>query len=185
MNWATALRGLQGNKVGMAIGELHRAENDLAGALLNLADQQKTDHEIFHVARDIAAWSNEHVRELADAGRAYGVELDPEPDHHLGASRPAAAGDAGSLLSRVKQIGAEALGRHHEPSLLLLADLRHVHRMAAGTSLDWEVLAQTAQALKDSDLLALADDCHPQTLRQMRWANAKVKETSAQVMVTG
>ena len=184
MNWVMALRGLQGNKVGIAIGELHRAENDLAGALLNLANQQKTDHEVFHVARDIAAWSNEHVRKLADAGRAYGVDLDHEPDHHLG-SGPATAGDGGSLLSRVKQKGAEALGRHHEPSLLLLADLRHVHRMAAGASLDWEVLAQTAQALKDSDLLALAEDCHPQTLRQMRWANAKLKETSAQVMVTG
>ena len=75
--------------------------------------------------------------------------------------------------------------RFHEPTLLLLADLRHVHRMAAGVSLDWEVLAQTAQAMKDDELLATAQECHPQTLRQMRWANAKVKETAAQVMVTG
>ncbi|WP_198020149.1 molybdopterin-dependent oxidoreductase [Nocardioides sp. J54] len=64
-------------------------------------------------------------------------------------------------------------------------DLRHLHRTAAGVSLDWEVLAQTAQAMKDERLLAVAEDCHPQTLRQMRWANAKVKETAAQVMVTG
>jgi hypothetical protein len=69
--------------------------------------------------------------------------------------------------------------------MLLLADLRHVHRTAAGVSLDWEVLAQTAQAMQDTDLLAVAEDCHPQTLRQMRWANAKVKETAAQTMVTG
>jgi hypothetical protein len=47
------------------------------------------------------------------------------------------------------------------------------------------VLAQTAQAMKDKELLALTEDCHPQTLRQMRWANAKVKESAAQVMVTG
>jgi hypothetical protein len=26
--------------------------------------------------------------------------------------------------------------------------------------------------------------CHPETLRQMRWANAKLKESAAQVMVT-
>jgi hypothetical protein len=58
------------------------------------------------------------------------------------------------------------------------------HRMAAGVSPDCEVLAQTAQALKDRKLLALTKDCHPQTLRQLRWANARVKEQSAQVMVT-
>ena len=167
------VRTLRGNKVGAAIEELHRAENDLAGALLSLADQQKTDHEIFHVARDIAGWSQEHVRRLAAAGRDYGLDLDPDPE------------DEATLLARVKQKGAELAGRFHEPTLLLLADLRHLHRSAAGVSLDWEVLAQTAQAMQDVELMTLAEDCHPQTLRQMRWANAKVKETSAQIMVTG
>jgi hypothetical protein len=173
MTWATTLKGMKGNKVGMAIEELHRAENDLAGALLNLSDQQKVDHEVFYVARDIAQWSREHVRQLAGVGRDYGLDLDPEPE------------DESSLMARIKQKGAEALGRFHEPSLLLLADLRHVHRTAAGVSLDWEVLAQTAQALQDTELLEVAQSCHPQTLRQMRWANAKLKETAAQVMVTG
>ena len=63
--------------------------------------------------------------------------------------------------------------------------MEHVHRDAAGVSLDWEVLAQTAQAMQDTELLGVTQDCHPETLRQMRWANAKVKETAAQVMVTG
>jgi lipopolysaccharide export system protein LptC len=173
MNLAQTLRSLHGNKVGAAIEELHRSENDLAGALLNLSDQQKVDHEVFYVARDIARWSQEHVRRLAEAGRGYGVDLDPEPE------------DEATLLAKVKQKGSELVGRFHEPSLLLLADLRHIHRTAAGVSLDWEVLAQTAQAMQDTELLALTKDCHPETLRQMRWANAKVKEAAAQVMVTG
>ena len=173
MKLAQALRTLHGNKVGATIQELHRAENDLAGALLNLSDQQKVDHEVFFVARDIAAWSHEHVRRLAEVGRDYGLDLDPEAE------------DEPTLLARMKQKGAEAVGRFHEPTLLLLADLRHVHRVAAGVSLDWEVLAQTAQAMQDSELLSITQQCHPQTLRQMRWANAKVKETAAQVMVTG
>lgn len=167
------LRSLSGNKVGAAIEELHRVEDELAATLLHVSDRHKADHEVFHVARDIARWSREHVRELARVGTDYGVSLDPEP-----------AGDSG-VLERLRQKGSELVGRHHEASLLLLADLRHVHRVAAGASLDWEVLAQTAQAMKDEELLAVCQDCHPQTLRQMRWANAKVKETSAQVMVTG
>jgi hypothetical protein len=173
MNDITAtLRSLHGTKVGAAIEELHRSENDLAGALLSLSDRQRSDHEIFHVARDIARWSQEHVRELARVGKDYGLDLDPEP------------ADEATLLAKVRQKGAELVGRHHDPALLLLADLRRVHKMAAGTSLDWEILAQTAQALKDRELLAVSKDCHPETLRQMRWANAQLKVQSAQTMVS-
>ncbi len=74
--------------------------------------------------------------------------------------------------------------RHRpEPGLVLLADLRRIHRLAAGVSLDWELLAQGAQAAKDAELLGLASRCHPETLRQMRWANAMLKELSPQVLM--
>jgi hypothetical protein len=170
MSWVDVLRGTKGNKVGLAIAELHRAENELAEALLQIADRQRIDHEVFHVAHDLAAWSQQHVRELARVGRDYGVDLDPDP------------ADEPSLLARMRQKGAELTGRHHDAGLLLLADLRHFHKEAAGTSLDWEMLAQTAQALQDTTLLEVAQRCHPQTLRQLRWANAKLKETSPQLM---
>lgn len=161
-----------GNKVPMALEELHRSENDLAGELLQASDRHKADHEIYYVARDIARWSQQHVRELARIGHDYGVDLDPEPD------------DDATIVAKVRQRGAELLGRRHDPVLLLLADLRRIHRKAAGVSLDWEILAQTAQALKDRELLTIAQECHPETLRQMRWANAQLKVQSAQAMVT-
>lgn len=161
------------SRVGMAIRELHRSENDLAGELLQASDRHKADHEIFYLGRDLARWSQEHVRELARVGQDYGLDLDADPE------------DDTTLVAKVRQKGAELLGRHHEPTLLLLADLRRVHRMAAGVSLDWEILAQTAQALKDKELLAVTKTCHPQTLRQLRWANAQLKVQSAQVMVAG
>jgi hypothetical protein len=160
------------NKVGLAIAELHRAENDLAEELLQASDRHKADHDIFYLGRDLARWSQEHVQKLAEHGRNYGVHLDAE-----------AAGDP-SLMATIRQKGAEVLGGHHDPALLLLKDLRDIHRMAAGVSLDWEVLAQTAQALKDQELLALSRQCHPQTLRQLRWANASLKTNAAQIMVT-
>ena len=160
------------NKVPLALEELHRSENDLAAELLHASDRHKVDHEIFYLARDLARWSQDHVRELARTGLTYGVELDPEPD------------DEHSLTARIRQRGAELLGRRHDPGLFLLRDLREIHRKAAGVSLDWEILAQTAQALKDRDLLALAQKCHPQTLRQLRWANGALKENAAQIMVT-
>lgn len=160
------------NKVALALEELHAAEKDLAGELLQVSDRNKQEHEIFYLGRDLARWSQEHVAKLAEIGEDYGLHLDAAP------------GEDDHILAGLRQKGAELLGRHHDVALLMLHDLRTIHRKAAGVSLDWEVLAQTAQALKDEKLLALAEDCHPQTLRQMRWANAKIKESSAQVMVS-
>ena len=172
-NISITLHALYGNKVGLAIEELHRSENDLAEGLLRLADRHRVDHEIYHVARDIARWSQEHVRRLAGVGEDYGLTLDPEPQ------------DEASLAAKLRRKGSELTGRFQAPGLILLEDLRSIHKEAAGVSLDWEILAQTAQAMRNRQLLEVAESCHPETLRQMRWANAKVKETAAQIMVTG
>jgi hypothetical protein len=162
-----------GNKVGLAIEELHGAEDRLAGQLLRVSDRHRADHEIFYGARDLARWSQDHLRRLAEIGRDHGVELAAEP------------ADETTILALLRQKGSELMGRHEAPGLLLLRDLREIHRTAAGVSLDWEILAQTAQALKDEELLAVASACHPETLRQLRWSNALVKQLSPQVMAAG
>ncbi|MGY1746575.1 hypothetical protein [Blastococcus sp. SYSU D00695] len=159
-------------KLGLAIEELHRSENHLARVLLAVSDRHKADHEVFHVARDIAGWSQRHVTELARIGADFDLELDPDPEGEPG------------ILERVQQVTSDLLGRRPEPGLLLLADLRHVHREAAGVSLDWELLGQAAQGARKRELLELAERCHPDTLRQMRWANAKLKESATQVLVS-
>ena len=160
------------NKIVLVIEELHRSESKLAADLLRMADRHKADHEIFHVSRDLARSSRQHVAALAKVGRRYQVSLDPQVDADHG------------LIDAVQQKASELLGRRPEPGLLLLADLRHLYRDASGTSLDWELLAQAAQARKDSELLSVAAHCHPQTLRQARWANTKLKETSPQVLAS-
>ncbi|GAA5133016.1 hypothetical protein [Pseudonocardia adelaidensis] len=160
------------SKLRLVLRELHRSETSLARDLLAVADRHRADHEIFHVARDVAGWSQEHVRRLAEAGRDHGVRLNPQPRWEL----PGVGG-----LARK---AGEALARRPASGLLLLADLRRVHRKATGVSLDWELLAQAAQAMKQQPLVELAADCHPQTLRQMRWANAHLKVTSPQVIAS-
>lgn len=159
-------------KIGLALRELHRSENELAEKLLHAADRHKVDHEVFHVARDLARWSQAHVRQLAEAGERYGVELDPEPRGEK------------DLMKRVRERTSEFLGREPEASLLLLLDLREISMRASGVSIDWELVAQAAQGVKDAELLALAKECHPETLRQVRWANGKLKESATQVLVS-
>jgi hypothetical protein len=156
-------------KLGIALRELHRSEVKLARALDAIAARHRNDHGIHHVALDLLQWSRQHVALIAEAGKPYGVRLGTHP------RTTSVSGSAQRWVS-------DRLGRRPEPSLVLLVDLRGVHRLAAGVSVDWELLAQGAQAAKDDELLALTQRCHPQALRQMRWANAMLKELSPQAL---
>ncbi|HEX3566385.1 MAG TPA: hypothetical protein VHU17_13525, partial [Acidimicrobiales bacterium] len=69
-----------------------------------------------------------------------------------------------------------------DSGLLLLQDLELIYLAASFNSLCWELLAQGAQALKDRRLLELSSACHPETLRQLRWANTKLKESAPQTL---
>lgn len=159
-------------KIGLVLKELHRSENDLAHQLLQVSDRHKVDHEIYHVGRDLAQWSQRHVQEIAEIAERYGEKLDPEPK---GESK---------LAEKVIDKGSEMMGRAKSPGLLMLRDLREIYMKAAGVSVDWEMLAQAAQGIKHTDLLEVCQRCHPDTLRQMRWANGKLKEASTQAIVS-
>jgi hypothetical protein len=158
-------------KLGLALRELHRAERSLGRDLLVVADRHHVEHEVHHVARDLVRWSADHLVGIADAARRYDLNLDPDlPNRGPGAT--------------VRTKLSDLTGRFATPGLLLLADLRRLHRKAAGVSLDWELVAQGAQAVKDTDLLELTQECHPQTLRQMTWTNAMLKTLSPQVLAS-
>ena len=159
-------------RLGLALEELHRSENALAHQLLAVAERHKADHEIFHVGHDLASWSQDHVRRLAPFGERYGVDLDPEP-----------AGEP-RLLARLSEAVSDRLARRSAPDLLLPRDLRSLFVHASGVHADWEMVAQIAQGIRDTELLALAQRCHPQTLRQAKWANSRIKESATQILVT-
>ncbi|RKS08705.1 hypothetical protein DFP74_4424 [Nocardiopsis sp. Huas11] len=155
-------------RIGVAVREVHRSESGLAGELRRMADRYRDEVEIHHVAQDLARWSDEHVRELAAAAARHGEHVEGADGSPREAFGPAP--DGGGLL-----------GAGSDPGLALLADLRRLYLAAAGVSVDWELLGQGAQAVKDADLLALCGRCHPQTLRQMSWANGQLKVLSPQV----
>jgi hypothetical protein len=159
-------------KIGLVLKELHRSENDLVHALLHVSERHKVDHEVYHLARDLAGWSKEHLRELAAIAKNYGQDLDPEPADETGLGR------------KLREKGSELVGREKDAGLLLLQDLREIYLKASGVSLDWEMLAQAAQGIKHADLLEVTKRCHPETLRQAKWANAKLKESSTQVLIS-
>jgi hypothetical protein len=160
------------SRLPLALRALHRGEVGLGRELLAIADRHHADSEIWYTARDLAQWSQIHVRRLAEVSARHGVRLKAEPQWSL------------PLLSTASQKVSDALGRRPEPALLLLADLRRLHRRAAGASLDWEIVAQAAQAMRLTDVLELTQQCHPQVLRILRWSNSQLKVHSPQAIAS-
>lgn len=67
------------NKIALAIAELHRSERALARTLRAAAARHHSDQDISHLADDLARWSDDHVRALAQHGRHYGLRLSARP----------------------------------------------------------------------------------------------------------
>ncbi|WP_327720991.1 hypothetical protein OG381_40785 [Streptomyces sp. NBC_00490] len=161
------------NGIAHTLRALHDGERALERDLRATAERHRTDHEVHHVASDLARWSRRHSALLAETGRHYGLDLDgPKDDPSPGA------------LAALREKAADALGRRPGAGLLLLQDLCDLHLAASRNSLHWEMLAQAAQVTRDERLLDLAGDCHPRTLRQMRWTNTLIEELSPQLLTS-
>jgi hypothetical protein len=153
-----------------ALRRVHDGEQEAASQLATLAARHRTDHEVHHVARDLAVWSLEHVAQLGRAAERFDMHLDETVERPSG------------LLDDARAKLATAVGRRPEPALVLLEDMTKLYLRAAENSLAWEMLAQIAQAKRAAELVELSTRCHPQTLRQMRWANTMLKTLSPQVL---
>ena len=150
--------------------EVHAGEVDLEQELHVVADRHRTDHEVRHVAVDLARWSLMNREALEPILARFGKEADT--DTHAGPG----------LAQTMREKTAELLGRRDETGLLLLRDLRHLHLMAEGNSVLWTMLGQAAQATKDSELLEIVSTCHERTIRQALWCNSMIKVLTPQVL---
>ena len=159
------------NGITLTLRTLHRGERHLAHDLVTVAERHRTEHEVHHVATDLAVWSREHVRRVAEVAAHHGVKLGDPPDT-----------SPDGFFATLREKASDAVVHRPEPGLLLLRDLRELHVAAAENSLHWEMLAQAAQASGDSELLGLASACRPRTLRQMRWTNTMIKILSPQLL---
>jgi hypothetical protein len=164
-------------KLDVAIEQVAKAERDLADELLAAGERHRTDHDVFHMTKTLAKKERAHLDALARHAARYGAEIDADGDGS-GRAKPA------ELLATAREKSAELLGRRPEPGLLLLRDLRELHLLAAGASLDWVALAQGAQAAKDTHLLETVTACHDETLRTLKWTIYRLKEAAPQALTS-
>ncbi len=88
------------------------------------------------------------------------------------------------LLEKAREKTSELVGRRPEPGLLLVRDLRKLHLLYAEASINYVILGQGAQAARDRELLDACSQCHPQTLRGMKWTVTRIKTASPQVLTS-
>ena len=150
-------------KIGLMIEQLADSERELADELTQVGERHASDQDVFHLTKTLAKIEQGHIDALAPHAKRYDVELERSADH-AGCARPS--------------------GRRSEPALLLLRDLRGLHLLAAGASLDWTALGQAAQAADDRELLELVTTGHSQTLRTLKWTTYRLKEAAPQALTS-
>lgn len=147
-------------KLGVAIEQVAKAERELAQELSAVGQRHKTDHDVFHMTRTLAKRESANVDALATHAGRYEANVD----------NPSSPG--------------HSTPNEEDSALALLHDLRRLHLLAAGASLDWVALAQGAQAAKDTDLLATVSECHGETLRTLKWTTYRLKEAAPQALTS-
>lgn len=148
---------------------LHQAECQLAADLEQFGQRHHKQHRAYNLTRHLARWSTRHAEAIAETAQRLGGD----PDGVAVDRAP---------LSTSGEVPPDVLWRTPDPGLLLLRDLRRVHRDAMALSVDWELLGEAAQVLGDDDLRHLVDQCHPQTQRQVRWAGSVIKLVSPRIL---
>lgn len=156
-------------KIGLAIREVRDAENALIEALGRIGERHRADHDVFHLSRTLIGVHQANLEALAPFGERYGTDVEAEDG-------------GGGLLARAREKASELTGRRPEAGLLLLRDLRELHLLYAEASIDWVLLNQGAQAVRDGELVAVVADCHAQTLRGMKWTVTRLKTAAPQVL---
>ncbi|MDQ3936842.1 MAG: hypothetical protein M3340_19685 [Actinomycetota bacterium] len=124
-------------------------------------------------------------RLAAGLERAREWHSDEHDVHHLSATLASISrAHVERLAPFAERYGAQAAqpsGRSTEAGSLL-GDLRELYLLASDVSIGWTILGQGAQAARDEELLAVVSECHPDSLRQLKWVTTRIKEAAPQVL---
>jgi hypothetical protein len=163
------------NKIGLALRELYRAEEELADEYVKVGERLAAEHQIWYGCKQFARECHQHVETLRPLAERYEEELPPSEDSEVGETTTAA----------LRHKLAEMLGRRPESGLLLLRSLRQLYVQAQEVSFHWMVAGQIAQAARDGELLSTVDELHRETLTQIKWLKSQLKEAAPQALVAG
>ena len=144
------------------VGLADRSEQTLADSFRAVAEGHARQADVFHTCHTLAKMSDEHRRRLAPVIERYGEQDD---------------------LEEPERLRAEALPKARAGEVGLLRDLQDLHLLATLVESSWVVIAQGAQGLRDTELLAVAQQSRTETERQLTWLNTRMKAAAPQALI--
>jgi hypothetical protein len=163
------------NRIGVALRELYRAEEELADEYVKAGERLGAEHEVWYGCKQFAEQCHAHANVVREHAERYEQQLPPADDAEVGETSTAA----------LRHKLSELLGTRPESGLLLLRSLRQLYVQAQEVSFHWLLAGQIAQATRDSALLSDVDSLHRETLTQIKWLKSEAKEASPQALVAG
>jgi hypothetical protein len=163
------------NKVGLALKELYRSEEELADEYVKVGERLAAEHDVWYDCKQFARQCHAHAEAIRQAAAKYEEEIGEPDDSEVGETTTAA----------LRHKLSELLGRRPEAGLLLLRSLRQLYVQAHEVSFHWLIAGQVAQATRDGDLLTLVDELHRETLTQIKWLKTQAKLASPQALTVG
>lgn len=144
------------------LGLLDQAERDLADGFRQVAEGHAEEPDVYHLCKTLAIQCERHAERLQPFTERYGEEIPEEPD-------------------RLRQ---DFFGNGtREGSIGLLRDLQDLYMMAHECDISWTMIGQAARGANDRELLGTVDGCEPETQRQIKWIDTRMKQAAPQVLL--
>ena len=151
--------------VGPLLVCLHDAEQSLGQEYRVLAERHASDHDVYHQCDTFSKQCDKHVGQIAPFVEKYDGRGD--------------AGVWGEPVESIRERGSA------DDGLALLGDMRTLYLAAEEVLITWVMAEQSAQALRDRELLAVVRECHQDTELQVKWLTTRIKVGSPQALVAG
>jgi hypothetical protein len=144
-----------------------RGEQTLADSFRVVGDGHAQHPDVLFICQALAAFSDDHVGQLTPIVERYG--------------EPQEGGD----VSEPERLHADGLAQVRSGPVGLLRDLQDLHVLGTLVQTTWTVVLQAAQALRDRELIALAEHANKETSRQLSWLNTRMKVAAPQALLVG
>jgi hypothetical protein len=158
--------------LGLALTRLYREEVRLADTFRAVADHHPADRDLAHLCMQLASECDRRAEGLRPFADKHGALL-WAGFRHLGSA----------ALGGARRAAGQALTRSKLSGLVLLLDLRRLHRQAQGSAMDWVLVREAAHAARDPGLRDHAASAGPEKEVQIRWIKTRLKQIAAQVLV--
>jgi len=143
------------------LGLLHRSEEELREAMLEVGQAHKDEVDVFHTCQRLAEECARHAQKLGPFANRYGENAPTEPE----------------------RLQRELFDGTRKGGLELLRELQDLYLMVCECDMAWTVIGQGAQGARDEELIGVVDECKSETATQLLWLKTRMKQAAPQALV--